>query len=120
MTDSPFNPDRLRIDAPQQQWAEVPKKIQKRRKGLIMVPGLWQEQLTKAQHIATYRVALHILRRHWESGGKPFKLSNGAVALEGVTRWRKWEALAELEKLGLITVERRKRRSPQITVLCAG
>lgn len=115
--DRRFDPDRLRID---EKWVAVPKKIQKRRKGFTMVPGLWQERLTKARRIATYRVALHILRRHFESGGEPFTLSNGAAALEGVTRWRKWEALAELEKLGLITVERRKRRSPRITVLCDG
>ena len=82
-------------------------------------PGarVWREQLTKARYIATYRAALHILMRNWESGGKPFTLSNGALALEGVKRSAKWRALQDLEQLGLITIERRKRKSPRITAL---
>jgi hypothetical protein len=53
----------------------------------------------------------------WKDGGEPFRLSNGAVAMEGVPRQRKWDALGELEQLGLITVERRKRKTPRITVI---
>jgi len=81
------------------------------------VPGIWTERLTKARYTATYRAAHHILRRHWEGGGEPFTLSNGAMALEGVGRCAKWRALRELEQLGLIRIERRKRKSPRITTL---
>ena len=116
--DADFDPDRLRIDATEMR-AVVPKKIQERRKGFTKVPGWWQQQLIKTRHIATYRTALHVLRRHWENSGEPFTLSNGAMVLEGVSRWRKWEGLVELERLGLITIERRKRKSPRITVLRA-
>lgn len=114
--DADFDPNR--IDTTETR-AVVSKKIRKRRKGFTIVPGWWQERLIKARHIATYRTALHVLRRHWENGGVPFTLSNGAMVLEGVSRWRKWEGLVELERLGLITIERRKRRSPRITVLRA-
>ena len=95
----------------------VPRKIQKRREHFVRVPWAWIERLAKARHIATYRVALHVLYRHWKDGGKPFTLSNTAMGDQGVSRWRKWEALGELEQLGLITVERRNRQSPRIAVI---
>jgi hypothetical protein len=93
-----------------------PEKVRKRREQFVRVPWTWIEQLAKARYIATYRLALHLLYRHWKSGGQPFTLSNGAVAEEGVTRRTKWRALCELEQLGLVTIERRKRKSPRITV----
>ena len=95
----------------------VPKKTRKQRQHFVKVPWRWVERLAKARHIATYRVALHVLYRHWKGGGLPFALSNTAVAGEGVRPRRKWEALQELEHLGLVTVERRRRRSPRITVI---
>ena len=95
----------------------VPEKIRKRRQHFIKVPWTWVERLAKARHIATYRVALHVLYRHWKGGGLPFTLSNVAVVDDGVSRQRKWEALQELEQLGLVAVERRERRSPRITVI---
>ena len=96
--------------------AVVPRKIQRRREHFVKVPWSWVERLAKARYTATYRVALHILYRRWKSSGKPFTLSNGMVAMEGVSRWQKWRALRELEQLGLITIERRKRKTPRITV----
>ena len=113
---NPFDPERLRL--PDELIAEhkvsVSKKEKKRRKGFTIIPGWWQERLTKAQNLSTYRVALHILRRHWEKGGGPFTLSNMALALENVSRWQKWRALDELERLGLVTVERCRRKAPLI------
>jgi hypothetical protein len=37
--------------------------------------------------------------------------------MEGVGRRAKWRALQELEQLRLITIERRKRKSPRIAVI---
>jgi hypothetical protein len=93
----------------------VSRKIRKRREQFVMVPWTWIERLAKARFTATYRVALHVLYRHWKGGG-PFTLSNGAVAMEGVERRAKWRALQELEQFGLITIERRRRKSPRIAV----
>jgi hypothetical protein len=90
-------------------------KEQKRRRHFIKVPWTWHEKLLGARWAATYPVAAHILYHHWKSRGEPFTLANNAIA--GVTRWGKWRALAELESFGLITIERRKRRSPRITIL---
>jgi hypothetical protein len=112
---SPFHPDKLRLDTGEL-WV-APKKIRKRREHFTQVPGIWKERLTKVRYISTYRVALHVLMRDFETRGKPFTLSNGALALESVSRREKWRALPELERAKLIVVERRARRSPRITVL---
>jgi|SRR5262249_41924429 len=97
--------------------AVVSQPIRKRRQHFIKVPWGWVERLAAARYIATYRLAHHVLYRHWKGNGQPFTLSNGMVAIEGVSRWQKWRALDELEQLGLVTVERRKRRSPRIKVI---
>jgi hypothetical protein len=114
--DSPFHPDKLRLDTGEG-WAVTPKKIRKRREHFTQVPGVWKERLTNVRYISTYRVALHVLMRDFETRGKPFTLSNGALALENVSRWEKPRALSELEEAGLIVLERRKRKTPRITVL---
>ena len=97
--------------------AVVPRKIQKRREHFVRVPWTWIERLAKARYTATYRVALHILYRHWKGSGKPFTLSNGMLMMEGVARGTKWRALRELEQLGLIMIERRKRKTPRVTAV---
>jgi hypothetical protein len=116
---SPFHPNNLRMDVGEVR-AIVPRKIRRRREHFIQVPGIWKERLTKVRYISTYRVALHILMRDFEIRGKPFTLSNGALALENVTRLQKWRALSELEAAELIRIERRERKTPQITVLHRG
>jgi hypothetical protein len=99
------------------QLAVVPGQIKRRRRQFVMVPWIWIEKLGTARYVATYRVALHVLYRHWRGRGEPFTLSNGMVAIEGVSRWQKWRGLRELERLGLIAIERRPRRSPRITLV---
>jgi hypothetical protein len=92
----------------------VSRKTRRRREQFVMVPWTWVERLARARFTATYRVALHALHEHWRNGGKPFTLSNSAV--KGVERRAKWRALRELEQFGLVTIERRKRKTPLIAV----
>jgi hypothetical protein len=115
----PLHLDNLRLppEMVRQHWAVVPKKIQKQRQHFVKVPGIWVERLKDARYIATYRVALYLLYQHWKGAGAPITLSNTATVEQGVTRWRKWEALRELEQLGLITVEKRERRSPRVKII---
>ena len=51
--------------------AVVPRKIQKRRQHFVKVPWTWIERLATARYIATYRVALHMLYRHWKRAANP-------------------------------------------------
>jgi len=57
-----------------------------------------------------------VLHLHWKHHGEPFKLANGMLDYDGVSRYSKWRALNELERRGLISVERRQRKSPIIHV----
>jgi hypothetical protein len=93
--------------------AVVPRKIQKRRQQFVKVPWTWVEQLAGARgHVVL--IALHLLYLDWKHRGEPFKLANGMLQIDGVSRHSKWRALVELERRRLIEIERRPRRSPVI------
>jgi hypothetical protein len=96
--------------------ALLPRKIQKRQQHFVRMPWAWVERLRNTKSANTYRVALHLLYLYWKTGGASFSLANGGLAMEGVTRHAKWRALRELERLGLIMVERRPRKSPLISI----
>jgi hypothetical protein len=109
----PFNLDNLAVPDEVQALAQVPAKIRKRREKFIMFPMTWYEALNGAPG-ATYRVALYLLYLHWKDGGRPIKLPNGMLKIDGVNRQAKWRALGDLERRGLITIERHPGRSPLI------
>jgi hypothetical protein len=44
--------------------------------------------------------------------GAPVKLANGMLALDGISRRTKRRALLQLERHGLISIERRPKKSP--------
>lgn len=92
----------------------VPRKI--RHGHFVKVPCFWIERLARAHYTVTYRVALHLLYQHWKNRGRPISLANGILVMEGVARTTKWRGLRELERLELVTIERRPRRSPLVTL----
>jgi hypothetical protein len=94
----------------------VPPKT-RRAKGqrFTLVPEEWSNRLADAKHIATFKVALHLLHHHWKEEGAPLTLANTTV--KGVSRWEKQAALTELEAYGLITVGRNPRKSPVVRVV---
>jgi uncharacterized membrane protein len=98
-SDDPFDLDALRAGPELEPLARTAGAVRsrKRRPHFIQVPLLWVERLDGAGG-QTYRVALWLL-------------------IEGVSRQAKWKALRDLERRGLITVERRSRRSPLVRVL---
>jgi hypothetical protein len=83
----------------------------------IMVPLTWKSRLAKAKHAATLKLALHLLFETWRRKDAKVALSNARMAEDGISRWQKWRALGELEQLGLVRIERRKRKSPVATVV---
>jgi hypothetical protein len=92
------------------------KGSNRHRQQFTKFPDSWSRRLRSARGV-TYRVALFILRQYWKSNGRSVRLSNTALAREGVGRHSKWRALHELEEAGLIRVEKRPRKSPLATVL---
>ena len=86
----------------------------------IRIPALWREKLASDSHASTLKLALHLLVRDWENHDAPIRLSNGRLAKAGVSHDQKWRALAELESLGLVFVERRARKSPIVALVKSG
>ena len=102
-----------RLDAEQFTARRIDSTVRKRRRRrFIIIPEMWIERLEGARHVSTYRVALRILQRNRQCEGQPFPLPNN---IGGVSRWAKSTALKELEKAGLVQLERRKRKSPLVT-----
>jgi hypothetical protein len=116
--DDPYDLKRLRIDPATLSTPPVPAKIRKRRKQFIMLPMWWIEKLGEAPLAtgATWCVACHLLHLDWKHHGKPFKLPNGMLKYDGISRQSKWRALPDLERRGLIAVQRRPSKSPIINV----
>jgi len=113
--DDPFDDiEKLRLP-PGQLRVITPRKIGRRREHFIMVPFTWLERLGGASG-KVYAVALHLLYLHWKGKGAPIKLANGMLRIDGISRASKWRALVELEGQGLITIDRRPRKSPVITL----
>jgi hypothetical protein len=116
----PFDLNLLRADPtdpnlrPKSTTTTTPKA--KWRKQFVRVPWTWLDRLKTARHVVTYRIAFYLLYQHWRTGGKPITLSNVALIGEGIAPGTKWRGLKELEQAGLIQVERRRRKSPIVTL----
>jgi hypothetical protein len=110
----PFDLKRLRVNPADLQRKPKPKKW---RREYVRVPWEWVERLQSSRRVSTYRLALLLLYEFWRTGGRPVVLSNASVQAGGLPRRSKWRALAELEGLGLVRVERASRKSPRVTPL---
>src|SRR5262245_49323926 len=112
MKDHSFDIAELRVELP-----GIGAKPKKWRRQFVRVPWGWIVRLRPARRACTFKLALVLLYEAWRAGGQPIVLSNVLSQAEGLSRRSKWNALAELEGLGLIQVERRPRRSPRLILL---
>ena len=110
----PFDLERLRVNPADLQRKPKPKKW---RREYVRVPWEWVERLQSSRCVGTYRLALVLLYEFWRTGERPVVLSNASAQAGGLPRRSKWRALAELEGLGLVRVERASRKSPRVTPL---
>ena len=95
-----------------------PKRLAYSQGQFVRVSMTWVERLRVAHCIGSYKLAHHLLFQHWKSGGNPVKLSNTVLAELGMGSAKaKWRALSELERLGLVVIERRLKKSPVVTIL---
>jgi hypothetical protein len=88
----------------------------RRQQQFVKVPLIWIDRLQTTRRVATWVVAVRLLREHWRNNGHQIRLGNVALKEAGVNRASKWRALGELERWGLIVVERRHRKSPLVKV----
>jgi hypothetical protein len=103
------HPNRFQVG--HQQWATVPTKLKKQDKHFVKLPMTWVRQLKGASG-QTWMVAVHVLYLDFKEKGKPIKLANGMLKIDGVSPQSKTRALRDLERRGLIAVEYRPRKSP--------
>jgi hypothetical protein len=104
----------------QQQVEHAPASKSKGRewqRHYTLVPREWELRLLDAKHMGTYRLAIELLYLHWWDKGKPVTLSGKAAKAVKLPARSKSRALAELERLGLVSVARQPRRSPRVTLL---
>jgi hypothetical protein len=111
---NPFDLERLRVNPADLQ--RKPKR-KKWRRHYVQVPWGWVERLQSSRRVSTYRLALLLLYEFWRTGRRSVVLSNVLTLDVGLSPRSKSNALAELERLGLIQVERAHRKSPQVTPL---
>jgi hypothetical protein len=119
----PFDIAKLRIDpadpglVPATPAGRTPTRLRKQRAGFTKFPNAWKEKLVGC-HGNTYHVALTLLYKYWRQGShNPIKLPNGMMGIEGFSRHAKYRALNNLERRGLVTVQRRRRKSPLVALL---
>ena len=108
----------MRIEPTHSAYAAGPKPKEKWRRRFIKVPWSWVDRLKTANRGTTCRLALLLIYEHWRVGGRVIRLTNAALAEVGVSRRAKGPALNELERVGLIRVERGgPRKSPLVTLI---
>jgi hypothetical protein len=79
-----------------------------------------ESQALKLRQIGSFGCAmifLILLYQKFCHRGKPFLMPIEPLVEEGFSRTTQWRAIARLEKHGLISVKRRHRQPPSITVL---
>jgi hypothetical protein len=105
---------------PAEKGADTPGMKQrrlKREQQFVMVPMGWVDKLAETKHLATYPVAVYLLRLSWKRKSKTVSLPNSGLKELGVSRQRKWEALQELKAKKLVTIEAEPKKAPRITLL---
>jgi hypothetical protein len=87
----------------------------KRGPGFVKVPVIWIDKLA-GQGASVYAVAFLLLHLNFKSYQRTFKLTNTAMERLKLSRFAKYRALDQLERLGLISVERRPGKAPLVTI----
>jgi len=76
-------------------------------------PRSWSLKM-KDSSVGAFKIALLLLQLRWKAMGRPIVVSDAEAAARGVGHRRKVSAILELEKLGLIRVKRRPKKSSRL------
>jgi DNA-binding transcriptional ArsR family regulator len=95
------------------------KRRQKRNKVHVGCPMWWLKwALSRTRSAEQLALALYVYRQRIVQRGKTIRLSNAALEKDlGLSRYSKYRCLTQLEKAGMVTVERRDGRSVMVTLL---
>src|SRR5262249_36902637 len=89
----------------------------KKAEPFVKVPLWWIGRATKATNTGKALVCVELLYAAWKAKRSTFPLPNGRLAKLGLNRETKRRALYDLERAGLITVERPPRKTPIVTLV---
>ncbi len=116
-----FSIEKLRVDSALMQRVLEQQERKSKRKGwqriCTLVPREWELRLLKAKRISPYRLAHELLYLFWYGKGKPVAASSQVAQAANISASSKWNALDELEGLGLIKVDRQPRKAPRVVLL---
>ena len=96
--------------------AAAPVK-RKRVEPFVKVPLWWITAATKATNNHKALVCIELLYASWKAKSLTFPLPNARLQKRGITRETKRRALRDLERGGLIIVERPSRKTPIVTLI---
>jgi hypothetical protein len=83
----------------------------------VKVPLVWIARATRATNTGRALVCIELLYAAWKARRPTFPLPNGRLAKLGVTRETKRRTLHDLERAGLVVVERPERKTPIVTLV---
>jgi hypothetical protein len=83
----------------------------------VQVPLWWAEAAAKATDSPVVIVLVELLRRRWKAHSTTFAMPNARLEGLGASRETKRRVLRDLERAGLITVKRRPRKTPVVTLV---
>jgi hypothetical protein len=112
MDDEPWHVRRRR-----ELQAAAPVKRKRKAEPFVKVPLWWIAQAAKATNSPTTVVCVELLYAAWKAKNLTFPLPNHRLKKFGANREVKRRVLRNLESAGLITVERRARKTPIVTLV---
>jgi hypothetical protein len=83
----------------------------------VKVPLWWITAATNATNNRKALVCIELLYASWKAKSLTFPLPNARLQKRGITRETKRRALRDLERGGLIIVERPSRKTPIVTLI---
>jgi ribosomal protein S19E (S16A) len=96
--------------------AAAPTKREKKDR-FVKVPLWWAAEVATAARDPAMLVFVELLHRSWKARSLTFPLPNGSLKKRGASRDVKRRVLRDLERAGLITVERRHGKAPLVTLV---
>jgi hypothetical protein len=111
MDDEPWHVKRRR-----ELEAAAPAK-RKKVEPFVKVPLWWIAAAARHARSPATLIMVELLRTSWKAKSPTFPLPNGRLEKLGVSREIKRRVLIDLERGGLIAVERRPNKTPIVTLL---
>jgi hypothetical protein len=98
----------------------TPRRLIKRQDRFVRLPLAVVDVMAKDCRDKAWPLLCYLMYESWRTGHYPVKLANEFLARIGIDRDAKLRALRKLERLGLISIERRGRKSPVIRIGAGG